>query len=505
MATTKLQQARAYEKENMSTVPSSERPCYHVTGPVGWINDPNGFSEYDGFYHLFFQYHPYSVKWGPMHWGHARSRDLITWEYLPAALAPDEEYDRDGCYSGSAITLDDGRHLLIYTAVKKEDKDGSAREFQQQAIAVGDGINYTKSFANPVIGTSMIPQGNSTSDFRDPKVFRENGRYYAVVGSRDKDGFGEALLYESPDCVNWQFVTIVDKSGGKFGKMWECPDYFELNGRRILMASPQELTGDEGFYPGSISVFFIGSAGADLSLNREAIQLIDEGPDFYAPQTMLAGDGRRLMIGWMQNWETSDTQSAGRKIFGQMTVPRELEYKNGRVYQNPVREIETYRKGKIICRGATVCGETYLEGINGRIIDLAVTIDFSKNTGLCDFRIELARDDEHSTKMCYDPQNSMVTIDRSRSGCPENPTNIRKFKVEPQRSILKIRMLLDKNSIEFFFNDGQMAASISIYTPLSADAICFYAESEIKMDIEKYGLLSPSTVNLDDLAGKIVC
>ena len=488
MNTSKLQQARAYEKENMATVPSSERPRYHVTGLVGWINDPNGFCEHDGFYHLFFQYHPYSVKWGPMHWGHARSRDFITWEYLPAALAPDEEYDRDGCYSGSAITIDDGRHLLIYTAVKKEDNDGTTREFQQQAIAVGDGINYTKSSANPVIGTSMIPQGNSTSDFRDPKVFRENGRYYAVIGSRDKDGFGEALLYESPDCINWQFVTIVDKSGGAFGRMWECPDYFQLGGKRILMASPQELTGDEGFYPGSISVFFIGDAGDDLSLKREAIQLIDEGPDFYAPQTMLSGDGRRIMIGWMQNWETCDLQSAGRKIFGQMSVPRELEYKNGRVYQNPVREIESYRRGKIICRGATVCGETYFEGINGRIIDLTVTIDFSKNAEACDFRIELARDEEYLTAMSFDPQNNMVTIDRSKSGCPESPANIRKFNVEPQNSILKIRMLLDKNSIEFFFNDGQMAASVSIYTPLFADAICFYADSEIKMDIEKYEL-----------------
>ena len=505
MNTSKLQQARAYEKENMATVPSSERPCCHVTGPVGWINDPNGFCEYDGFYHLFFQYHPYSVKWGPMHWGHARSRDLITWEYLPAALAPDEEYDRDGCYSGSAITLDDGRHLLIYTAVKKEDSDGTTREFQQQAIAVGDGINYTKSSANPVIGTSMIPQGNSTSDFRDPKVFRENGRYYAVIGSRDKDGFGEALLYESPDCINWQLVTIVDKSGGAFGRMWECPDYFQLGGKRILMASPQELDGSEVFYPGSISVYFIGDAGDDLSLNRETVQLIDEGPDFYAPQTMLSGDGRRIMIGWMQNWETCDLQSAGRKIFGQMSVPRELEYKNGRVYQNPVREIESYRRGKIICRGATVCGETYFEGINGRIIDLTVTIDFNKNAEVSDFRIELARDEEYSTAMSFDHQNNMVTIDRSKSGCPESTANIRKFNVEPQNSILKIRMLLDKNSIEFFFNDGQMAASVSIYTPLFADAICFYADSEIKMDIEKYVLLSPSTVNLDDLAGKVVC
>ena len=131
MSKEKLKKAREFEQEQLKRISPEERPCYHVTGGSGWINDPNGFSFYKDEYHLFYQYHPYEAKWGPMHWGHAVSDDLLHWEYLPAALAPDEAYDRDGCFSGSAITLPDGKHLLMYTGVVKEhQKDDVYRDVQ---------------------------------------------------------------------------------------------------------------------------------------------------------------------------------------------------------------------------------------------------------------------------------------------------------------------------------------------------------------------------------------
>ena len=115
-----LREARKFEETVEKTIPGAERPDFHLSTRVGWMNDPNGFSFYNGKYHMFYQYHPYDSHWGPMHWGHAVSDDLLHWEYLPAALAPDEIYDRDGCFSGSAIVLPDGRHLLMYTGVQKE-------------------------------------------------------------------------------------------------------------------------------------------------------------------------------------------------------------------------------------------------------------------------------------------------------------------------------------------------------------------------------------------------
>ena len=115
-----LGKARQYEEKREKEIKETERPAFHLTPRIGWMNDPNGFSYFAGKYHMFYQYHPYSTKWGPMHWGHAVSDDLLHWENLPAALAPDTEYDKDGCFSGSAITREDGRHLLLYTGVVKE-------------------------------------------------------------------------------------------------------------------------------------------------------------------------------------------------------------------------------------------------------------------------------------------------------------------------------------------------------------------------------------------------
>ena len=152
-------------------IAKEERPDFHLSVRTGWLNDPNGFSYYGGKYHMFYQYNPYNAQWGPMHWGHAVSDDLLHWEYLPAALAPDEAYDRDGCFSGSAVTMDDGSQLLMYTGVLRErQRDGGFREVQTQCLAVGDGTDYEKYEKNPVLDEKDLPEGCSRNDFRDPKM-----------------------------------------------------------------------------------------------------------------------------------------------------------------------------------------------------------------------------------------------------------------------------------------------------------------------------------------------
>ncbi|MBR1624089.1 MAG: glycoside hydrolase family 32 protein, partial [Pseudobutyrivibrio sp.] len=197
-----------------------DRPLFHATGTVGWINDPNGFSIYQGKYHLFYQYYPFDTHWGPMYWGHSVSKDLVKWEYLPCALAPDQGYDKDGCFSGSAIELEDGKQLLMYTGVL----DG----YQQQCIAIGDGIDYEKVSENPVISTAMIPDGNDTHDFRDPKVIRHGDKFYCFAVNRNADNSGQVFVYESSDGINWSFNKTLDKCNNELGVIWECPDYFQL-------------------------------------------------------------------------------------------------------------------------------------------------------------------------------------------------------------------------------------------------------------------------------------
>ena len=151
MSETKLEKARAYEEAAGSKVPADLRPRYHLSSRCGWMNDPNGFSFYGGKYHMFYQYYPYDNKWGPMHWAHAESTDLLHWEYLPVILAPEEDYDGFGCFSGSCETLPDGRHLAIYTGVAHSRTIPGKGGTQTQNIAIGDGLNYEKYAGNPVI------------------------------------------------------------------------------------------------------------------------------------------------------------------------------------------------------------------------------------------------------------------------------------------------------------------------------------------------------------------
>ena len=169
----KLETAREFERKEAARIPAASRPAFHLSPVVGWMNDPNGFSYYGGRYHLFYQYHPYNMVWGPMHWGHAASADLLHWDYLPCALAPDTAADAAGCFSGSAIPLPDGELLLLYTGVQPAAT--GHKELQAQCVAVGDGRDFAKDAANPVIPAGMLPEGFCAADFRDPKIWAENG------------------------------------------------------------------------------------------------------------------------------------------------------------------------------------------------------------------------------------------------------------------------------------------------------------------------------------------
>lgn len=172
-----------------------------------------------------------------MHWGHQVTKDMIKWEQLPVALAPDTEYDEDGCFSGTAIE-DKGRHILIYTSVMKN-PDGEG-VLQNQSIAVGDGTEYTKIGGNPVVNGDMLPYGLSREDFRDPKVWQEDGIYYMVAGTVDEDKKGQVVLLSSQDLVNWDFESVLARNDKDYGGGWECPDFFAIDGHKVLLVSPIE-------------------------------------------------------------------------------------------------------------------------------------------------------------------------------------------------------------------------------------------------------------------------
>lgn len=488
-----LRDARRYEEITERKMETEEKPGFHLAARVGWMNDPNGFSFYQGKYHLFCQYHPFNSHWGPMHWGHAVSEDLLHWEYLPAALAPDMAYDEAGCFSGSAVELADGRQLLMYTGVHKEvQEDGGVREVQAQCIAIGDGRDYEKYQGNPVLGEKDLPDGGSKYDFRDPKMWKApDGTFRCVVGNCAPERDGQILLYSSKDGLDWKYEKILAANRGRFGKAWECPDFFGLDGKQVLLTSPMDML-PQGleYHNGNGTLCLIGTFDEKEEVFvEEQDQAIDYGIDFYAPQTLLAPDGRRIMVGWMQNWDTCNLHSPERPWFGQMSLPRELSIVNGRLIQKPIRELEGLRGEEVRHENVTFSGLTRLDGIRGRKIDMELSIrPLDEENMYRKFAVRFAQNDTYHTAVSFRPLESIVKIDRKFSGSRRAIIHQRRSRVASRNGEVKLRIILDMFSVEVFVNDGEHVLSATMYTEKEADGISFLVDGVATVDVVKYDL-----------------
>nr|WP_317401450.1 glycoside hydrolase family 32 protein [uncultured Gemmiger sp.] len=484
---TKLEEAREYEAREGKAIPEGDRPLFHLTPWTGWMNDPNGFCYYQGAYHLFYQYYPYDTVWGPMHWGHAVSTDLLHWEHRPCALAPDTPADAKGCFSGTAVPAPDGRLLLLYTGVQE---DGQGGVKQLQCLASGDGTDFVKDAANPVIGETQLPPGGSAVDFRDPKIWYEDGRYLCVVSTRDTADQGRILLYESPDARRWSYRTTLDTCRWEYGKMWECPDFFALDGRQLLLVSPQEMQAspDGEFHPGFGTVALLGRYDKENArFTREAVQPIDYGTDFYAPQTVLTPDGRRVMVAWMENWATVGEAPRRHKWFGRMSLPRELFIRDGRLCQRPVRELEGLWQNTLH-RQETLDGDAVYEGISGRRLDLTVTLDVAASPDCRRFTLRLAENARFHTRVEWNPVYNELVFDRSGCGSRRDIPHIRRLKAAPRNGRLTLRLVLDGDCVELFVNDGERALTALLDTPAEADGISLHSEGPAVLDLQYHKL-----------------
>ena len=484
--------ARRFEAEAGNRIVPEERPGYHLSPLSGWMNDPNGFCCIDGVYHMFYQYYPYASRWDTMHWGHAVSRDLLHWEYLPCALAPDRFYDQDGVFSGSAIDLPDGRMLLMYTGVRREQADGRmVREAQTQCLAVGNGTDFEKYEGNPVIAENHLPAHASRADFRDPKIIKDkDGTYLCLTGSRTDTGDGQILLFRSDDAFHWRFEKTLVSNRHRFGRMWECPDFFPLDGKWVLITSPQDML-PHGFeyQGGNGTLCLIGEYDEETETFREETdQAIDYGIDFYAPQTVLTPDGRRVMIGWMQNWDACAIREPEAPWAGQMSVPREISIRDGRLYQAPIREIESLRQGKIEYRGVEVGKEKlYLDGISGRMVDMEIRVrPKDPEKSYSKFVIRVAEEGDIFTSIRFRPHESTLKINREFSGTRRAILHQRSCLVENAADELRIRVLLDRYSCEVFIDGGRKVMTSTFFTDHFAQKISFRSDGEVLLDVTKY-------------------
>ena len=486
---------RSYENSESSRINPDERPLFHVSPLLGWMNDPNGFSVYQGEYHLFYQYYPYDTVWGPMHWGHVKSKDLIHWEYLPCALAPDSDSDREGCWSGSAVETPDGRHMLLYTGRMPVNRnEGEEHILQVQCLAFGDGHDYDKYEGNPVITEADLPEGASIYDFRDPKLWwdeRENA-YMALIGNRAPDGSGQLLLYRSTDAVHWDFLNVLESCRNEYGKMWECPEFFEIDGTAFILISPQDMSYGGEFQNRHGNMLLSGTYDPDThTFTRKEVHAIDFGYDFYATQTLKSEDGRRIMIAWMQAWENrfSGKRDGGRGWTGMMTVPRELRVKNGRLLQTPVRELELCRRNPVSVKEYALSGEASLPGISGRCIDMTVHVAVPDGGSACRFEMRLAQNESYRSVFSCDMTSGACLFDRTNSGYADDVLPVRRMQLDSNLRELTLRVIIDRLSVEIFINGGEKVMTSVIDTPAEAREISFAAEGSLLLDVEKYDIV----------------
>ena len=459
----RLERAEQALRDGKSTRGDTFYPHFHLAPPAGWMNDPNGLIYHQGLYHAFYQHHPFSENWGPMHWGHATSRDMVNWQHQPVALAPGDEYDRDGCFSGSAVD-DNGVLSLIYTGhvwLSGEGNDSAIREVQCLATSK-DGIHFTKQ------GVVLTPPDN-IMHFRDPKVWYELGYWWMVIGARDEHDCGQVLLYKGDSLRAWTLDRILAKADGNTGYMWECPDFFPLSDEHILMYSPQGIKAQGYDYR---NLFQSGCVrgrwqpGQDFEV-LEGFTELDNGHDFYAPQSFTAADGRRVVIAWMDMWE-SVMPSKAEGWAGCMTLPRELKLREGKVCMMPVDEVRTLRCDHHPLLPQVIKSSVVRITDNAQAIEIIAQWDLSASDAES-FGIKLG----DGVSVFVDAQAQRLCL---RRDFPQYGIHDHRSVALPAGDTLEVRIFIDRSSVEVFVNQGDATLSSRIYPQPDRRALSFFAE-----------------------------
>ncbi|OIK11299.1 sucrose-6-phosphate hydrolase [Bacillus sp. MUM 13] len=442
---------------------------YHLMPPVGLMNDPNGLIQFNGIYHVFYQWNPFDTKHGAKFWGHFTSSDMVTWKEEPIALAPDEWYDKNGCYSGSAVEWE-GKLYLFYTGnVKRED---GTRETHQCIAVSEDGMVFEK--LGPIL---HLPCGY-TAHFRDPKVWKHEDKWYMVLGAQTLEEKGAAVLFTSENLFDWEESGRIAGTGmnelGYFGYMWECPDLINLNGRDILLISPQGLKPSGHFYH---NLFQSGYFSGKLDYKNHTylhgdFTELDRGFDFYAPQTFMDEKGRTIMYGWMGITDEAEAYqpTISHHWVHALTLPRELEWRNGKIYQKPVEELRKLRKNEAVCEKVqTEEGELQLKNVNTSSAELLFSgIKAESGTYSITFRNEASLEYDADKKELSLHRRSMKTNDIETRTCSLH-------------FIYKIHVFMDHSSLEIFVNDGEEVFTARYFPVKENESIVFKGHAEFQL------------------------
>lgn len=437
------------------------RPQYHFSPPKGWMNDPNGLVYFEGEYHLFYQHYPDGNTWGPMHWGHAISTDLVHWQHYPIALFPDS---LGYIFSGSIVidwpnSSGFGKHgqppmVAIFTYHDMEGEKAGRTDYQNQAVAYSNdkGRTWIKYSNNPVLHNPGV------KDFRDPKVMWHGASKHWIMALAVKD---KISFYRSPNLLQWQHCSDFSAAWAAHGEFWECPDLFPLhttNGveKWVLLVS----INPGGPHGGSATQYFVGHFdGKQFVPETTQIKWLDYGADNYAGVTFSdvpARDGRRLFMGWMSNWLYA--QQVPTEIWrSAMTLPRWLRLQQqGNDYtlcSEPIKELNALRVSTT-------------QATTNRIALASACTELEIDSLSSDFRLVLSN--EAQEKVILEKKGNQLSFDRSQSGITQFSEAFGRLHTVPlaHSAIRHLKIYIDWSSIAFIFNHGELNITELVFPTL---------------------------------------
>lgn len=462
------------------------RQQFHYSPKEKWMNDPNGLVYFNKEYHLFYQYHPYGTTWGPMHWGHAVSKDLIHWEELPIALSPDEH---GAIFSGSAVVdwsnttgfFEDGPGLVaIFTHA--DSYPGTERPRQRQSLAYSkdNGRTWITYEGNPVLTDVTI------TDYRDPKVFwhEETNKWVMVIAT------GQTVtIYTSKNLKEWLYASTFGAGEGSHDGVWECPDLFSLpvdgdsdTQKWVMLVS---IGDNPDFKEGSRTQYFVGDFNGNTFHNdhsKEVVLWLDHGRDNYAgvswsdiPDT----DGRRIYIGWMSNWRYANLVPT-KEWRSSMTLPRELALNSTeaglRIFQSPVAEINTIRGESVVFENEELDGQ---DPVYYNIPNLSgIEVEFNNLTAES-FGLSILNSSEERIIISYDAKKELVFVDRTAAGDDSFSESFAAIQQAPLRlhnGKLNLQIYVDSSSIEVFANSGKVAITSLFFPSGNTNKVCLFSK-----------------------------
>ena len=436
---------------------------------ANWLNDPNGPIFINGEYHLFYQYNPNGDDWNSIHWGHAKSRDMIYWEHLPVALTPSLEKNEHHCFSGSTVINDNGDPVIFYTSVGAGGRNQTNGAEQWMAVGSKDLISWNKYRQNPIM-TLDIHEEIPIREWRDPFVWKEDDTWYMVLGGSCQ-GRGCVLIYRSFDLIRWEFLNVLDQ--GTKG-VWECPSFFVLQDKYVLIYSPDQ--------PDDYRVRYkIGAILNDFRFHTEFEGIIDFGgkEGYYAPTTFLDRQGRRILLGWMPETARGDFKDI-QGWSGVHAIPRVLSLKNNRLLIEPIPEMQILRKNEYSIGSLTVTGFLNIEA-QGKAMEIILVTEKAEEP----FAVKFFRspDGEEETVLWIDPKAEKVLLDRSKSSLYHGTHN---FAIEAKltkktNGKYRVHIFFDYSTIEVFIN-GETSLSARVY-PKREDSINVQIYSENRLSI----------------------